>query len=218
MLCNYWTVVPWPGIEPMSPALGTWSLNHWATREVPGCIFIIPLYAKSPGLSPVHPCPFGANSGLWDFSELPKGTYVNFLWFPRTCVTNWRTEEPGRLQSTGSQRVQHDLATEQRQQQKCDKVQNLAEYNRNACFQARSLKPRCQQGRSLSEWGREESVPFLSPTLWWCWQSLVFFGGRTPVSALVFTRHPAWVSVCVFFLLFLTHWIKSPPFPSMTSS
>lgn len=31
---------------------------------------------------------------------------------------------------------------------------------------ARSLKPRCQQGRALSERGHEESVPFLAPTLW----------------------------------------------------
>ena len=28
-------LVPWPGIEPMPPALGAWSLNHWTTREVP---------------------------------------------------------------------------------------------------------------------------------------------------------------------------------------
>ena len=28
-------LVPWPGIKPMSPALGAWSLNHWTTRDVP---------------------------------------------------------------------------------------------------------------------------------------------------------------------------------------
>ena len=27
--------VPWPGIEPMTPALEAWSLNHWTPREVP---------------------------------------------------------------------------------------------------------------------------------------------------------------------------------------
>ena len=26
-------LVPWPGIKPMSPSLGTWSLNHWTTRD-----------------------------------------------------------------------------------------------------------------------------------------------------------------------------------------
>ena len=29
-------LVPQPGIEPILLALGTWSLNHWTTREVPG--------------------------------------------------------------------------------------------------------------------------------------------------------------------------------------
>ena len=29
-------LVPWPGIEPGPPALGTWSLTHWTTRQVPG--------------------------------------------------------------------------------------------------------------------------------------------------------------------------------------
>ena len=28
-------LVPWPGIEPGPPALGTQSLSHWTTREVP---------------------------------------------------------------------------------------------------------------------------------------------------------------------------------------
>ena len=32
---SIWDLVPWPGIEPGPPALGTWSLNHWATREIP---------------------------------------------------------------------------------------------------------------------------------------------------------------------------------------
>ena len=35
-LCSTGDLVPWPGIEPGSPALGTWSLSHWTTREVPG--------------------------------------------------------------------------------------------------------------------------------------------------------------------------------------
>ena len=33
--CDMWDLVPRPGIEPRSPALGTWSLSHWTTREVP---------------------------------------------------------------------------------------------------------------------------------------------------------------------------------------
>ena len=34
-----WDPAPWPGIEPWTPDMGTWSLNHWTTREVPGAIF-----------------------------------------------------------------------------------------------------------------------------------------------------------------------------------
>ena len=33
--CNMWDLVLWPGIEPEPPALGTWNLIHWTTREVP---------------------------------------------------------------------------------------------------------------------------------------------------------------------------------------
>lgn len=32
---SLWDLVPCPGITPGPPALGAWSLNHWATREVP---------------------------------------------------------------------------------------------------------------------------------------------------------------------------------------
>ena len=31
----YGTLSPWPGIDPVSPCIGRWSFNHWATREVP---------------------------------------------------------------------------------------------------------------------------------------------------------------------------------------
>ena len=36
--CRMWGLVPWLGIEPEPPALGAWSLSHWTTREVPGCV------------------------------------------------------------------------------------------------------------------------------------------------------------------------------------
>ena len=29
-----------PGIEPTSPAFGSWVLSHWTTREVPVCLFL----------------------------------------------------------------------------------------------------------------------------------------------------------------------------------
>ena len=37
--CGMQDLVPWPGIEPRSPALGARSLNHWTTREVPNFTF-----------------------------------------------------------------------------------------------------------------------------------------------------------------------------------
>ena len=33
--CGMWDLVPWPGIKLRTPALGAWSLSHWAPREVP---------------------------------------------------------------------------------------------------------------------------------------------------------------------------------------
>ena len=33
--CGMWDLFPWPGMEPMPPELGVWSLNHWTMREVP---------------------------------------------------------------------------------------------------------------------------------------------------------------------------------------
>ena len=38
---DMWDLIPWPGIEPGSPALGARSPSHWTTREVPGrhCMF-----------------------------------------------------------------------------------------------------------------------------------------------------------------------------------
>ena len=32
--CGMWDLVPWPGIKPGPPALGSQSLSHWTTREV----------------------------------------------------------------------------------------------------------------------------------------------------------------------------------------
>ena len=33
-------LLPWPGIEPMPPAVEAWSLNHWTTTEFPGQSFL----------------------------------------------------------------------------------------------------------------------------------------------------------------------------------
>ena len=33
--CSRWNLVPWPEMDPGSPALGAQSLNHWTTRKSP---------------------------------------------------------------------------------------------------------------------------------------------------------------------------------------
>ena len=40
MACEIY-LVPQPGNNPRSPALGAWSLNHWTTREVPELVFFL---------------------------------------------------------------------------------------------------------------------------------------------------------------------------------
>ena len=51
-------LVPRPETEPMSPVVETWSLNHWAAREVPAPAFLItlPLHLQSRNtiLNPSH--------------------------------------------------------------------------------------------------------------------------------------------------------------------
>ena len=37
--CGVWDLLPWPEIEPGTPALGAQSLSHWSTRKVPLCFF-----------------------------------------------------------------------------------------------------------------------------------------------------------------------------------
>ena len=36
--CSMWDLVPRPGMEPRSLALGVWSLGHWTTRKVLQCL------------------------------------------------------------------------------------------------------------------------------------------------------------------------------------
>ena len=41
--CDMWDLVPWPGIEPRTPALGAQRLRHWTIREAPPYTFFIQL-------------------------------------------------------------------------------------------------------------------------------------------------------------------------------
>ena len=65
-----WDLVPWPGIEPGTPALGPGSLSHWTTRQVPPLTFK-PTFP--PGffleVSP-HSCPFFPHTSPSSWSAL----------------------------------------------------------------------------------------------------------------------------------------------------
>ena len=39
-------LVPQPGKEPALPAMGVWSLNHWAAEEVPNTHVFTPLLSS----------------------------------------------------------------------------------------------------------------------------------------------------------------------------
>ena len=49
-------LVPWPRIEPMSPAAEAWSLNHWTTREVPRLDFSKPCHSTIIFMTHTHSC------------------------------------------------------------------------------------------------------------------------------------------------------------------
>ena len=44
--CGMWDLVSWPRIEPRSPELGTRSLSHWTTREMPWFFFFFKFAIK----------------------------------------------------------------------------------------------------------------------------------------------------------------------------
>ena len=46
---------PWPGIEPMSPALQACSLNHWITRQVPKVFYILGCLENVGAIHPSYP-------------------------------------------------------------------------------------------------------------------------------------------------------------------
>ena len=47
-----WDLVPRAGMEPRPPALGTHSLTHWTTREVPHWVLFVSLISESFPRSP----------------------------------------------------------------------------------------------------------------------------------------------------------------------
>ena len=67
--CGMWDLVPWPGMQPGSPALEAWSLSHWTTREVPGsCHLDAQVLCLNQILTPMVQI-FKANVQHWQQSE-----------------------------------------------------------------------------------------------------------------------------------------------------
>ena len=114
------------GVEPTSPALEAQRLNHWMTREVPRApilnnIITIVRRCSIPGIESIT---YFQKSSLvaQRLKRLPgmQETRVRSLGWEdplekematHSSTLAWRSpwrEEPGRLQSTGSQRVGHD--------------------------------------------------------------------------------------------------------------
>ena len=70
--CSMWDLVPWPGIEPGPPALGTQSLSPWATRDIPLPAFLTIVSSKS--------CPRNLH--------LPRRNSHNLTSRPSPCLTS----------------------------------------------------------------------------------------------------------------------------------
>ena len=51
--CCTWNLASWPGIEAGPPALGSWSLGHWTTRDVPLRLIKTPLIGFRTHSNPV---------------------------------------------------------------------------------------------------------------------------------------------------------------------
>ena len=79
---------PDQGLNPCPPTLGAQSLNHWTTGEV---------------------------QFAFSFIKMIFCLCIQWTWIWANSERQWRTEEPGMLQSMGSQRVGHDLVTERQQ-------------------------------------------------------------------------------------------------------
>ena len=76
--CGIWDLVPWPEIEPGSPALGAWSLSHWTTRK-----FHIPPFF-------IEHVPRLRSLTAWvQFSDAPIRSYVDLHKLPDAFLVHF---------------------------------------------------------------------------------------------------------------------------------
>ena len=100
-------LVSQPGIEPVSPAVEAWRLNHWNDVE----FLFIYLFYSFPCSSVGKESASVQETRVWSLGwedplEKEMATHSSIL----AWKISW-TKEPGGLQSMGSQRVGHDWAT-----------------------------------------------------------------------------------------------------------
>ena len=75
--CGMGDLVPWPGLEPRSPVLGTRSLSPWTTREVPAC--------------PEFTAALFTVAKRWKQPKCPSvDEWMDILW----CILQWNTRKP----------------------------------------------------------------------------------------------------------------------------
>ena len=88
--CGTWDLVPWPGIEARTPAMGAGSLSHWTTREVPGplncrvCVLSWMALVKAE-------CPQHFTVGLRPWWQTWSLSHA-FLWSTMGCRKGWEKE------------------------------------------------------------------------------------------------------------------------------
>ena len=92
IFCLHWMaygiLVPWPGIEPMPPAVEAWCLNDWTTRDVPDWVFLYPKCLAQPlahSRSSINICwiKFSCSYGLGLFDDVSArflGTFEIYVW------------------------------------------------------------------------------------------------------------------------------------------
>ena len=87
--CCMWDLVPWPGIEPRTLALGAQSVSQWPTREVPQLstsLSLLPAYRNVGDKKPLFPS--SLSQELADYSLKVKSALWLFLYGPgaKNCL------------------------------------------------------------------------------------------------------------------------------------
>ena len=91
--CSIWDLVPWPGIKPKSLGLGSRSLSHWTTREVPAHILLCFVFYKTDGSRNT------TNYALWKGKENGQSFtwqgFIGHLLCVGPCSRGWRFKVQG---------------------------------------------------------------------------------------------------------------------------